>query len=185
MLNSTELSTDLWETPFVTGLHLDIKPLMATLLSATIQPIPYPLSGPSIQSMSLQLREKDVTRVSVKWFGQIQVDAISCSSLILWLCNPSVEGHHIFQAQFALSEAMLAVINQLLIFHVLSHSFQEDLLHDLARHRDETDWPVVPQVLLFTLVYNGDYVFPFPVTGNFTGLLEGGRYIKKIFWFKI
>ena len=58
-------------------------------------------------------------RVSVKWFGQVQVDAaISCSSLILWLCNPSVEGHQICQAQFARSEAMLAVTNQLLLFHV-------------------------------------------------------------------
>ncbi|KAJ7425716.1 hypothetical protein WISP_22250 [Willisornis vidua] len=33
---------------------------MTTTLSATIQPIPYPLSGPSIKSMPLQFRHKDV-----------------------------------------------------------------------------------------------------------------------------
>ena len=34
----------------------------------------------------------------------------------------------------------------------------------------ETDWPVVPWVFLFILFKNGDYVSPFPVSGNFTRL---------------
>ncbi|KAK4823457.1 hypothetical protein QYF61_002293 [Mycteria americana] len=41
-------------------------------LSATIQPIPYPPSGPSIRSISLQFRDKDVMRDSVKCFAQVQ-----------------------------------------------------------------------------------------------------------------
>ena len=68
--------------------------------------------------MSLHFRDKDVMRDSVKYFAQVQVDDISCSSLVHQRCNPIVEGHQICQAQFALSEAMLAVTNHLLIFHV-------------------------------------------------------------------
>lgn len=33
-------------------------------------------------------------------------------------------------------------------------------------HRDETDWPVVPWVFLFSLYRNGNYIFPFPVRGT-------------------
>ena len=65
-----------------------------------------------------------------------------------------VKGHQICQASFALSEATLAVTNHL-IFHVPWHSFQEDLLYDLARHRGETDGPVVPRVFPFTVFKNG------------------------------
>ena len=43
-------------------------------LSVTIQPIPCPPSGPSVKSMSLQFRDKDVVRDSVKCFTQVQVD---------------------------------------------------------------------------------------------------------------
>ncbi|KAK4828658.1 hypothetical protein QYF61_000376 [Mycteria americana] len=42
-------------------------------LSATIQPIPYPPSGPSIKSTSLQFRDKDVMQGSVKCFAQVQL----------------------------------------------------------------------------------------------------------------
>ena len=51
------------------------------------------------------------------------------------------------------SEATLAVTSYLVIFHMPQHSFQEDLLHDLDRHRGETDWPVIftsPLTSLFT-----------------------------------
>ncbi|KAK4813652.1 hypothetical protein QYF61_014951 [Mycteria americana] len=73
-------------------------------LSASIQPVPHPPSGPSVKSMSLQFRDKDVMQDSVKCFAQVQADDISCSSLIHQRCNAVVEGHQICQAQFALSE---------------------------------------------------------------------------------
>ena len=44
-------------------------------LSAIIQPIPYPLNGPSIKSMPLLFRDKDVVQDSVK---------CSCTTLFLW-----------------------------------------------------------------------------------------------------
>ncbi|KAJ7428319.1 Polyadenylate-binding protein-interacting protein 1 [Pitangus sulphuratus] len=62
-----------------------------------IQLIPYPLSGSSIKSMPLQFRDKDVVWDSVKHFAQVQVDDISCSSLIYHCCNPIIEGHQICQ----------------------------------------------------------------------------------------
>jgi len=48
--------------------------------------------------MSLQFRDKDVVQDSVKHFAQIQVNYISCSSLIHQLSNPLIEGHQIYQA---------------------------------------------------------------------------------------
>lgn len=71
---------------------------------------------------------------------------VGCSSHIYQQCNCIVEGHKICQAKFTLSEAVLAVTNHLLIFHVPYQSFWEDLLHDLNGHRGETAWPSVPQV---------------------------------------
>ena len=89
--------------------------------------------------MSLQFRDKDVVWDSVKCFAQVQVDDVSCSSLIHHCYNSVAGGYQICEAQFALSEAMLADTNHLLIFHVPQQSSQEDLLHDLARRRGETD----------------------------------------------
>jgi len=47
---------------------------------------------------------------------------------------------------------------------------KEDLLHDLAVQRAETEWPVVPQFFLFSVFGDGCYVSPVPVSGNATGL---------------
>ncbi|KAK4821251.1 hypothetical protein QYF61_016550 [Mycteria americana] len=96
--------------------------------------------------MSLQCRDKDVVRNIVKCFVQVQVDDINCSSLHHQRCNPIVEDHQICPARFALSEAMLAVASRLFIFHVPKHSFQEDLLHDLARHRGLYPWYSTKQI---------------------------------------
>uniref|UniRef100_A0A663DJS2 Zinc finger matrin-type 1 n=1 Tax=Aquila chrysaetos chrysaetos TaxID=223781 RepID=A0A663DJS2_AQUCH len=87
-------------------------------INVTVCPIPYPLSGPSIKSTSLQFRDKDVVRDSAKSFAQVQVADVHCSSLIHQRCHPVRGGHQICQARFALSEAMLAVTSHLLIFHV-------------------------------------------------------------------
>ena len=52
----------------------------------------------------------------------------------------------------------------------------EDLLHNLARYRDETNWPVIPWIFFFSLIENGVYVFPFPVGENFPRLPLSHRY---------
>lgn len=77
--------------------HLDIETLTATL-SVTIQTTPYPLSGPSFRSPSLQFRDKDIMGDSIKCFAQVQVDDVNCSSPIHQCCNLIVEGHQIFEA---------------------------------------------------------------------------------------
>lgn len=48
--------------PLVTALHLDLEPLITT----AIQPISYPLSGPSVKSICLQFSDKDVLWASDK-----------------------------------------------------------------------------------------------------------------------
>jgi len=64
---------------------------------------------------------------------------------------------------------MLITTNHLIfIFHVPQYGLQVDLPHDLARHRGETDLVVAPWIFLFSLLENGSYVSPFPVSGNFT-----------------
>lgn len=45
--------------PLITGLRLDAEQLTATL-SATVQPIPYLVSGPSLKSIFLQFGDQDV-----------------------------------------------------------------------------------------------------------------------------
>ena len=60
-----------------------------------------------------------------------------------------VEGHQIGEAQSTLGETMLAVSDHL-ISHVPQYLFQEDLLHDLPKHRVEAHRSVVPQVFLST-----------------------------------
>jgi len=61
------------------------------------------------------------------------------------------------------------------------HRFQEDQIHDLARHRGESDWPVVPWVFLFSLCKNGDYVSSLLISRNFTGLPQLLKYDGR--WF--
>lgn len=51
--------------------------------------------------------------------------------------------------------------------HVPEHSFWEDLLHDLIRHKGEVDKLVVPNVLLSTLFEDGNFSL-FPITWIFT-----------------
>lgn len=73
-----------------------------------------------------------------------------------------------FVLQFALvKEAMLSATNHLFAFHEPQHSFQEGLLHDLSRHRGETEWPVVPWIFLFQFL---EIEVMFPITWNFIRL---------------
>ena len=58
---------------------------------------------------------------------------------------------------------MLAVSDHTLIPHVIEHVIQEDLFHNLPRHRGETHWPVVPWVLLAPFLVNGSDVTLPPV----------------------
>ncbi|KAK4808881.1 hypothetical protein QYF61_007996 [Mycteria americana] len=60
-------------------------------LSATIQPIPYPPSGPSVKSTSLQFRDKDVVRDSIKCFAQIQLPMTPRIEGMLAYCSSAFE----------------------------------------------------------------------------------------------
>ena len=63
---------------------------------------------------------------------------------------------------------MLAVSDHMLIPHVIKQVVQEDLFHDLPRHRGETHRPIVPEVLLSPFLVNGsDMTLP-PVIQDLT-----------------
>jgi len=83
-------------------------------LCASIKPVPYPASGPSVKSMSFHFIMQD----SVECLSQVQVDDVSCPPFVHQCCNPITEGYQVGQARFALGEAMLAVPSQLLVIHV-------------------------------------------------------------------
>jgi len=87
-------------------------------LCASIEPVPYPTSGPSVKSMSFQFRDKDIIWESVKGLAQVQADDVSCLPFVHQRCNPITERYQVGQARFALGEAMLAVPSHLLVIHV-------------------------------------------------------------------
>jgi len=74
-------------------------------LSVSIEPVPYPTSGPSVKSTSFQFRDKDIMRDSVECLAQVQVDNVSCPLFVYYCCNPIIEGYQDGQARFALGEA--------------------------------------------------------------------------------
>ena len=110
MLNNTGPYTDPWGMPLITGFHLDIEPFITTFwVQPSSQFLIFCVIYPSIKSMSLQFKDKDFMWDSVTCSAQVQVDDVCCCSLIHQCSNPIIEGHQICQAQFALTEAMLAV----------------------------------------------------------------------------
>lgn len=74
-------------------------------MKKTVQLIPYPLSGPSVKSMRLQFRDKDVAWDSIKCFMQVKVGdvALSLSSSAV---THITEDHQVSQAQFAIIKVM-------------------------------------------------------------------------------
>ena len=75
VLNSTGPNTNPWGTPLVTDFHLDIElDAIHYPLDETIQLIPHPPNSPSIKSIPLQFREKDVVGDHVKGLTEVQTD---------------------------------------------------------------------------------------------------------------
>jgi len=73
----------------------------------------YPLTA--FKSVSLQLRYKDVAWSCVKGHAKIEVGNISCPSFVHQHCHSIVESHWIGLAQYAISEAVLAGLDHLLV----------------------------------------------------------------------
>lgn len=82
-----------------------------------------------------------------------QVDDIVWSYLVNWWSHSTIDGHRICWMWFALA------LDRLFVLHLPWHCFQEDLFHDLSRHRGETHESVVSQVLLSTLCTNGSDIY--------------------------
>lgn len=71
MLNDTGLSTDSTEMPPITDLCLDIE-LLHNSLSMIIQTISYPLTCPSIKSISLQFRDQYIMQ-EIKIYAETKI----------------------------------------------------------------------------------------------------------------
>ncbi|KAJ7399479.1 testosterone 17-beta-dehydrogenase 3-like [Pitangus sulphuratus] len=75
-------------------------------LSASIQPIPYPLNSPPLKSKFLKFGVNDATRDRIKSPTKVQVDDTAGLPLVEHY-SPPQKGLKTAQDQFALSEAML------------------------------------------------------------------------------
>lgn len=80
ILNSAGPNTE-GQTPLIAVFHLDIELTDHNTLSVTIRPVPYPLRGPCVKSVSLQFRDRDMQH-SIQCFAQVQVGNTCGSSLI-------------------------------------------------------------------------------------------------------
>lgn len=78
MLNRVSPSTNPWGTQLITypGLLPRHQVFGNSSSSATIQPVPYPLSGLSIKSLYLQIGDKDVRQDSAKCSAQVQIMSV-------------------------------------------------------------------------------------------------------------
>lgn len=61
----------------------------------------------------VQFSDQDVMQESVKQFAQVQVDDVSCYSVVHQCCYFITEGHQISQASSAIDKVMLAVLYHL------------------------------------------------------------------------
>ena len=70
----------------------------------------------------------------VKGLTEVQTDDSSLSSLVHRHSYAITKSNKVGQAGPAPSEAMLVILHHLLLFHMLKHGFQEDVLHHLPRN---------------------------------------------------
>lgn len=112
---------------------------------------------PLVTPLPLQFRDKDIMQGNVKCITQVQVDGISCSSLIYQCCR--FVCHDLMRHDLPLVNPCW--LSPVLIFHVHYHSFQEDLFHGLFGYRGETDWHIVLEVFSFSFFKTGGYFYPF------------------------
>ena len=140
-------------------------------LSVAIQPIPYPASGPSIKFNFLLFGDQDVRWDDVKHFAQVQVDDVSCSFFICWCCNSIIKGHQVCQAWLALGETTLVTTNCLIfIFDCLSRASRKICSMILPGTEVGLTGLWFLGSSFFSLLENGGYISPFPVSENFTRL---------------
>lgn len=65
VLNTISANRDLWATPLVADLHLDIEMFAdCNILDVAFQPISYPPNSPPIKPISFQFSDKDVVSLN-------------------------------------------------------------------------------------------------------------------------
>ena len=104
-----------------------------------------------IQATSSHFLQEDAVWNAVKDFTKVQVDNIQSLSVIHYAGHLVIEGDQVSQTGPAFHKPMLTGPDHLV-------GTQADLLHNLPRHQGQTDWPVVPQILLPAPLVDGHYI---------------------------
>lgn len=86
---------------------------------------------PSNQQLSNWAR--DAVWDHFKGHKEVKIHYTSCSSLLHQHGHCITKGHWISQVWFALYKAMLLALNHFPVIHLPTHTFQEDMIHDI-RH---------------------------------------------------
>ena len=100
----------------------------------------------------------------VKGLTKVQVDDIHSLSFILQLGHVVIEGDQVGQAGPAFDEPMSAGPDPLDVLHMPGEHTQDELFHNLPRHRGQADRPVDPRILLPALLVDECYSGYPPVT---------------------
>ena len=93
---------------------------------------------------------------SVKGFAEVQVNDINSLSFIHQAGHSTAEDQ-VGQAGPAFHEPVLSGPDPLAVLPMLCDLIPDDLFHSLPGHRGEADRPVVPCMLLMTLLVDGSH----------------------------
>jgi len=126
MLNRTGPIIDPWDTLLVTGMQLDLVPLI-TPLRAPVQTVFNPPHHLLIQPIHQQVLYEDLMGDSVKGPTVVQVDNSHCSPLICQASHFIIEIYQVGQARLPIGEAMLTTStpDDLLVLNAPENGFQD------------------------------------------------------------
>lgn len=129
---------DPWETLLLIGFHFDVETLNVTLwiwpLSKFLLHLTAHLSNPNLSNLVSRMLWRTTSKALQKYWQMMTV----VLSLFINAVTPLLKAINAAQALFALDKVMVAVSNHPPVLCMFQHSFQEDVLHDLSKHRSLT-----------------------------------------------
>ena len=147
-------------------------------LGPAIQPVLYPAKSVPVQATSCQLLQENTVGDSVEGFAEILVDYMKNFFLIHQADHLNIEEDQFGQAGLVIREPMLAGSDPLVVLHILCDLSQDYLFHNFSWRQGQADKPVVPWILLTTLLVDGSDVGSPPVPWNLSswpGMLIDGK----------
>ncbi|PKU38186.1 rna-directed dna polymerase from mobile element jockey-like [Limosa lapponica baueri] len=152
-------------------------------LGPALQPVFNPAESNPIPAMGNQFLQEDTVVDCFKDLTKVQVKNIHNLSLIHQAGHFVTEGDQVCQAGPAPHEPMLAGPDRLGLLHAQHNGTQDDLFHDLPRHRGQTDRPVVPQIIPPALLVDGHHICSMLVSCDLPSLpglmVNDGKWLSK------